>query len=469
MKINNFFGTAALVMVSTVAHGAQTWTIAVPDSKTAKLECPDTSKPDTCLLPKGKTNSFADGAALTINCSAADVCKDVRIFTEVDGTPISELKGATDASATSRVYTLSTKDITAGANVGAFYQKTLLASFTLQPGAVATTTAGQPASTSGANLEAVVAASNPMPLFECPSQVQATYSEPEDVGEAKANATIYTDVLGNVLAKPSRYSFDENDSLRVYVIGDKDLLQRLKVERTSDFRDLTRVRILGEGVETPEIKQRQAQGEGITCAMRSFELENFTAGKGVVTISRVKGESVAAISTFDLNVAPLYSGMFTLGAFRTDLVDSKYKLVAKGSDQVIAPENTSNKDTRYSIFYTPFVWGRRDLEKPFVWSNWYQHINPTVGFVLDDVSDNFLAGVSIDLPRGVVITVGKHYGKVTKLSKESGLSAGSVFTGAADTIPTSESWQSDNFVAVSFDIGVMAKLIKSAFTTTTGN
>ncbi|AQT61244.1 hypothetical protein [Cellvibrio sp. PSBB023] len=467
MNIENFLGTTVLVAVTSAAHGAQTWTVTVPDSSTAKLECPDTSKLDTCLLPTGKTNSFADGAAVKINCSDANVCKDVRIFTEAGGKPIRELKGAADASATSRIYTLSTKDITEATNVGAFHQKALLTSFTLQPSADTTIAGGKVAAAGGVSLETVVAGSNPMPFFECPSQLQPIYSKPNDVGEAVANATIYTDVLGNVLAKPS-YSFDENDSLTVYVLGDKDLLQRLKVARTSDIRDLTKIRIIGEDVEVPGLGKQHAQGEEITCAMRKFEIDSFAPGKGVVAISRVKGEEVSAISTFDLNVARLYSGMFTLGAFRTDLVDPKYKLVSNGSDQVIAPENSSDTDTRYSIFYTPFIWGRRDLEKPFEWSSWYQHINPTLGFVLDDVSDNFLAGVSIDLPRGVVVTVGKHYGKVTQLSKESGLSTGSVFTGAADTIPTSESWESDNFVAVSFDIGVTVKLIKSAFTTTTG-
>ncbi len=464
MNIIKFFGTAILILVTKGAHAAQSWTITVPDTKTAKLDCPETSIFDTCLLPKGKTNSFSEGASLTINCAEAAVCKEVKIYNEVNGIPVNELAAATDASATSKVYALSTKNIKAAANVGVFFQKTMLASFTLQPNEAA----AQKGSAVGATLEALVAGSNSIPLFECPSSLQATYSEPNDLGEAKASATIYTDVLGNVLAKPSDYSFDENDKLTLYVIGDKDLLPRLKVARTSDMRDLTRIRILGEGAEIAGIKERQTLREPITCAMRKIDIDSFGAGKGVVTISRVKGEEVSTISTFDLNVAPLYSGMFTLGAFRTDLVDTNYKLVAQGADNVIAPENSSDTDTRYSIFYTPFVWGRRDIEKPFAWSSWYQHINPTVGFVLDEVSDNFLAGVSFDLSRGVLITVGKHYGKVTVLSEESGLTAGSVFTGAADTIPTAESWKSDNFVAISFDIGVMSKLIKSAFTTTPG-
>ena len=469
MNIKHLLGAAALITTAgTVAHGAaQTWTVTVPDSMTAKLECPDSTKLDTCLQPNGKTNSFVDGATVTINCSSADVCKDVRIFTVTNSKPVTELKGGADSGSKSRVYTLATKDITAATNVDVFYQKDPLAPFTLQPNS-STVTQQQPAAAAGATLETVVAASNPMPLLACPSRLQATYSEPNDEGGAKAIATIYVDVLGNVLAKPSHYSFDENDSLTVYVIGDKDLLQRLKVARTSDIRDVTLVRNVGEGVQAAGLGQAQARGEESNCAMRKYDgIDSFAPGKGVVTISRVKGDDISTISTFEIDVAPLYSGMFTLGAARSNLVDPKYKLVTNGSNQVIAPGDTSGKDTLYSIFYTPFIWGRRDLEKPFVWPNWYRHINPTVGFVVDDVSNNFLAGVSVDLPRGVLLTFGKHYRRVTVLSKESGLSTGSAFTGTADTIPTAKSWKSDNFVAVSVDIRVMVQLVKSAFTATT--
>jgi hypothetical protein len=233
------------------------------------------------------------------------------------------------------------------------------------------------------------------------------------------------------------------------------------------MRDVTILRNIGQDQAAPSIV-RQAAGAP-SCKIRKFDVESFAPGKGVVTISRVNGNTVEPIGTFDVNVAPLYSGIFTLGAARTEAVDPKYKLVTNGTDQVIAPEDSSDKDTVYSIYYTPFILGKRDLEKPFTFSNFYRHINPTVGLVVDDVSNNFMAGISIDLPRGILITAGQHYRKITVLSKESGLTAGSVFTGAPETIPTSKSWESEKFVAVSVDIRVMAQLIRNAFTAGTGN
>ena len=63
-----------------------------------------------------------------------------------------------------------------------------------------------------------------------------------------------------------------------------------------------------------------------------------------------------------------------------------------------------------------------------------------------------------------MLTAGWHYRKIDVLSEESGLSEGSVFTGAADTLPVSKKWESDKFIALTIDIRVMAQLIKAAFT-----
>jgi hypothetical protein len=364
------------------------------------------------------------------------------------------------ATPTRKVYTLATGDFTSGRNVGVFFQRNLLTAFTLQ----SNTAASNPTTSTGAiTLETAVAASNPMPLLDCPPTVTPDYSDTTGYGNSKAVARMYVDALGNVLARSSGYSFDENDSLELYVLGDPDLLQRVRVARTSEIRDVTVIRNIGEGVQAPSI-ERQARAGAPTCGMRRFDIGDFAPGKGVVTISRVRNDAVEPIGAFELNVAPLYSGIFSLGAISTEAVDPEFKLVTNGTDQVIAPGDASDDDLFYSIFYTPFLSGKRDTEKPFAGSKWYRHFNPAFGLVLDDVSDHFLFGLSIDLPRGFVLTAGQHYRKVTVLSEESGYAIGSVFPGAADTIPTAESWEHEKFVSVSFDIRVMAQLIRNAFT-----
>lgn len=462
MKQKLLLGAAAL-LASAGAHGTQTWSIDVQNATTATLQCPAGSTADTCLSPTGKTNAFDNQATITITCATAAVCQNVTLNLLTDR---SVLPGGTAPTTTTKLYTLSNSNVTGSTNVAVFHQGVQIANtaFTLAPSGAPTPTPQGHSSGTARTLEQVVASSNPIQLSDC--QGRGSYSDRNGDGEERATAEVYVDVLGNVLSKPAE-SFDENDRLNVYVLGDPDLLQRLKVARTSDARDVTAVRIIGQGVTPPSIEQKQAL-TAPTCKMRLFEgIDSFAPGKGVVTISRVNGNAVEPIGTFDVNVAPLYSGIFTLGAARTEAVDPKFKLVANGADQVIAPGDASEKDTVYSIFYTPFILGKRDLEKPFRLDKWYRHINPTIGLVLDDVSNNFMAGISIDLPRGIVITAGRHYRKVTVLSEESGLTVGSVFTGAPETIPTSKSWESEKFIAVSVDLRVMAQLIKSAFTTAT--
>jgi hypothetical protein len=469
MNVKHLLGAMAVLMgATTVAHGAQTWTVTVQDATTARLECPSNTNLNTCLLPTGQTNAFDNGATVTINCATAAVCQGVGLFRANGTAPISEVAGGAPTSPMSKVYTLTRDTVPGAANVGVFSQTRLLVGFTLQPNS-ATVGGGGGGSQPARNLEQVIAASNPIPLDDCPGAVQATYRTPDDDdadtededdrhGDARSTAEVYVDALGNVIARPSE-SFDENDRLRVWVLSDEDLLQRLRVARTSEIRDVTVLRNIGSDVGAPLI-ERQARGDA-TCKMRPFEIDSFAPGRGVVTISRVNGNAVEAISTFDLTVAPLYSGIFTLGTARTEAVNPEYKLVANGADQVIAPGDTSDKDTLYAIYYTPFVIGKRDLEKPFRSSKWFRHINPTVGLVLDDVSDNFMVGLSIDLPRGILITAGRHYRKVDVLSAQSGLSVGSVFTGAPETIPTAKTWES---VGISVDIRVMSQLFRNAFT-----
>ena len=439
------------------AQAAQTWSVNVVNSSAATLACTDPGNPDLCLSGTGKTNVFQNGATITIICPDAATCADITLSRENLGVIGKEVQGRSAPSALAKVYALNDADLAAASNVGVFSKEKLLVAFTLQPGSRTDTT-----TTAMGSLQRAVSAMKFTGLQDCPPQVAAVYTEPEDDGGKTAIATIYVDVLGNVLAK-TQASFDENDSLTVFVLGEEELVKTLKVARTSAMRDLTILRNIGEGTQI----QRQAVGGAApVCKMKGFEgIDSFAPGKGVVTISRAKNDAVEAIGTVELNVAPLYSGIFTMGVARTDIVNPKYKLVTNGSDNVIALGDASDTDTLYTVNYTPFVWGKRDLEKRMNGSNWYRHINPTIGLALDDVSNNFLVGVSIDLPRGVLITAGVHYRKIDVLSEESGFAVGDVFAGAADALPTSSKWDSDKFIAVSIDIRVMAQLIKSAFTT----
>ncbi len=106
----------------------------------------------------------------------------------------------------------------------------------------------------------------------------------------------------------------------------------------------------------------------------------------------------------------------------------------------------------YSIIYTPFIWGARDLDKSVdIW----KRINPAVGVTFEDVSENILVGFTVDFPSNVTVTFGKHFRRVERISPSSGLTVGSVHSGS---IPTSKSWEDGNFISLGFDLRAVKTL-----------
>src|SRR6185503_14023873 len=168
-----------------------------------------------------------------------------------------------------------------------------------------------------------------------------------------------------------------------------------------------------------------------------FELSDFAPGRGQVGISVLSDTlEKKSIGAFDLYVDPLYIGIFSSGAFWTKVVDPEIGLVSNGTGNVVAAKADSDHDLLYGVLFTPFVWGRRDVEKSWSWYRqhdlrypYWQHLNPTIGFPFDHVNDNVFVGVSLDLPRGFLVTYGKHFGEIKTLDPASGLALGSPFTG----------------------------------------
>jgi hypothetical protein len=279
----------------------------------------------------------------------------------------------------------------------------------------------------------------------CPGTFTAGYDAEANRGE------IVVTPVGNVLAR-ALDTFDENDTLIVKVVGDVELLPLIKVERTSAFRDVGTVRIVGAGEPIPQIA-RQAGG----CGVQQFTLNDFAPGRATVQISALQGTQEVPLGTFDFNVNPLYTGMFTLGAAWTNLVDPGFKLVSEGGQTVIGVGEEGDNDLLYVLSYTPFVWGKRDLEKKIPWR---ERFNPMVGIAVDDVQDNAFVGISADLPAGIVLTFGRHFRRITVLNP--GLSVGDPFTGTADQLPTAKEWENENFFGLTIDLRAMVQLLRAA-------
>ena len=308
-------------------------------------------------------------------------------------------------------------------------------------------------------------------LFELSTRPCPAALEGSPYDERANLARILVSPLGNRLSLPPK-SIDENDVIQVIVVADSALLPRLKVRRTSAFRTAGGIRIVGPSGELGGVLdslRREALEELPPCGSLTVDLADFAPGKGEIEIAAQKADGEEVLGTIEVGVNPLYTGAFSLGVIRTKLLDPAFGLRFNGTDSIITvtEDNVQDVDSgdhriEYALLYTPFVWGRRDLEKDTPFG--LNHVNPTIGLVLNDVADNFLAGVSADVLGSIYFTAGAHAGRVRQLDSRSGLSVGSAFDGPRSAIPTVKRWRTEFFLGVTVDARAAVQLLRLVLT-----
>ncbi len=433
--------TVLLGLLYAAASWAQTWAINIG---------PNNAVTSPTLQQNRMNTVTEDQATVTVLCQGGVDCSKAGLrLTNNQGATLANL-GPPTQSAAGLAFTFPKSSVSAGANLVVTFAGNDIDSFQVGSGA------GAASGTSGAGSGTSDAAPSSSPptlaqllALSCAGTFSAGYDEKKNEGE------IVVTPLGMVLASGLDTRFDEDDTLIVRVVADNRLLPLLAVARSSSFRDVTSVQILGGGETVPSLT-RQA-GLVADCGEQRFVLENFAPGQGKVQISALQNTQLTPIGSFDFNVNPLYSGMLTLGAARTDIVDPDFKLATVDGQTVIAAGDEGDDDLVYTLFYTPFVWGKRDIQKRVPW---YQHLNPSIGIAPDDITDNAFAGITADLPAGVAVTFGWHFRRVEALTQ--GLTVGSSFSGTADQLPTAEEWDNDRFIGVSIDLRAMVQIIGAA-------
>ncbi|HZC80503.1 MAG TPA: hypothetical protein VE222_02085, partial [Nitrospiraceae bacterium] len=280
--------------------------------------------------------------------------------------------------------------------------------------------------------------------------------------------------LGQVLSSNlAEIQFDEDDTLIVYLVADPDLIGQLVVRRKSTFREPGQIRILGSEVTRDQVNLQA--GRVATCPPHRFELRDFAPGRGEVEIAAlVEVGKPTAVGSFEFAVNPLYTGMLSFGPTWSKNVDPDFDLAMDANQQVIVQNNQGGRDLKYAVYYTPFIWGKRDPEKSHEWYGlhgstnfkkkwypWLQHVNPSLGFTLENLSDNALVGVSVDFGPAFVVTVGDHFRKVEVLQDLKGVRLGKPFAGKREDLPIGRSWEDESFIAVSIDLRAAVKALKS--------
>jgi hypothetical protein len=160
----------------------------------------------------------------------------------------------------------------------------------------------------------------------------------------------------------------------------------------------------------------------------------------------------------------LRTGALSFGVMFSSLVDSSFKVVARGTDSVVSVGRSGNHQMRYAVFYTAFL-KRRDYQKR---QGWQDVVAPSIGLVVDeDLGKNFLVGASIDLARALFVNIGAHIGRVPTIDTNSGLTVGSRID--KSPVPTTDQWSVRLYIGGSVDLRAGAALLKSVFGGTSGS
>jgi hypothetical protein len=266
--------------------------------------------------------------------------------------------------------------------------------------------------------------------------------------------------------------FDENDALRVTVYGDLRLLPLLHVARKSIIRTVGGINVLGSEIKVPvgtlprpaDKAAKPAEEDELEapqvdpCGTRDFVVRDFAPGRGEVEISVSVGDTNISIGTFDFNVDATYSGMFSLGAAWTPLMDASFSVAQREAGPAVVATETGTRRLSYVVMYTPFLWDKleRDVRKT-PQRPWYR-INPSFGFVVDDPLNNVVLGATVDIRSAVLFTGGVYFSHVHRLD---GMAVGEPFTGGTADLPVTRRWDRDWFFAVSLDMRVAARLINT--------
>jgi hypothetical protein len=278
-------------------------------------------------------------------------------------------------------------------------------------------------------------------------------------------ASFQVDLLGNILVRPNK-PVDENDIVVVYVNALQSQVREIRVRRTSALRPVGMGNIIG-GDDAVKSLDRVLDSAADPQCLMTFSLSDFAPGRGEVALALVGIDRdqlrLREVTTgiFDFRVNPVYIGGFSLGPARTRLENPSFDLLVVGEDSLVT---VSDEGARllYVLYYTPFVWGRRDLEK--VDRNLLAHINPVFGVSLSGISENAFLGISVDLPPGIFLHYGWHFGRIRMIDPASGLMIGGTASGLS-SVPTVTSWDSNTFLAASIDLRAALKFFQTASST----
>jgi len=272
-------------------------------------------------------------------------------------------------------------------------------------------------------------------------------------------ATFVVTPFGRVV-KQNKPRITDRDRIEVSILANTELEPVLTLKEGSDLATPSVTNIYG--ADLPIFKNTSKAGgkpiAPVPCRQSAATpLGPFASPKGTVLIEAHVGIEEKQVGSFQFQVNPTYTGAFSLGGGLTTAFSPSFEKAFNGTDTVIVAHGDRHRFL-YIATYTHYLWKPRDLS--FV-KGLDPQIFPFVGVVLNDVTDNALAGVSLELQPGFALVFAQHIARVTVLDTSTGAALGGAFNNRAASVPTDKRWTSMPFYGVVVDARAVAGLLKT--------
>lgn len=267
---------------------------------------------------------------------------------------------------------------------------------------------------------------------------------------------------------------DDNDVIRIFLVGKRNDVENLDVEVEGTFSVADEFNSLGSGSLgdlTGLIPNLQAMGLGAddTAIYRLGTFGPYAPPSITIKISQKQEDGTKAIlRQYPVRINKTYLASYRLLAGKSDIRFNKFEARTPAGQQNAVIENVSDEDgeNRYFVTLVPYAWQfwndsnwrGRDIAEP---PSWPDRINPVIGVGLKDPGKEFVAGVSVEIARGLDVVWAWHRAEVDTLA--GGYKAGDAFTGTSADIPKKKTTETSQIIGISLDLRVATQLLSSLF------
>lgn len=243
---------------------------------------------------------------------------------------------------------------------------------------------------------------------------------------------------------------DDNDVIHVYLDLPDDEVEHYSIQVTGTLKG-AEVNVLGSGGGIEKLRDVGRLHSGrATSEDRGLvyfgSFGPYASPDVKFTILRKEGEKETMRREHQLRVNPTYVASLRFGVGRSDFPLGKFDVVAGEGEEpgeiVDAGDEEELRTFAMVVFYAwrfwehDPAWNGRDIEEEPAFA---ARLNPVVGVGLEDLGEEYVAGLSLEIARGLDVFGAWHFAKTKRLA--GGLEVGDPFTGEAQELPLRDRWE----------------------------